>query len=400
MNYKQIILDTIAGRPTPFLPFVPRMDLWYRGNEYCGTLPDKYKNTPLRDICDELGVGYHTTTADMSDFCDFPDADADIGLGIYHINANPYKITLHNVKRTVDRSVPGITRTTYETPYGTLSAATAYDNRMAESGATMRVTTERLIKSADDFKAAGYIYDNLELTPDYERLQKFQDEFLQDRGVAAAWAQAQTCAMQLIEKELMKFEDFVLEMYMEPEGVEELASHIDPYLDRINDICTASPAQLVTCGGNYDVSITYPDLFSKYFTPALQRKAKKAHNAGKYLIAHTDGESNCLIDEFIKSGFDIADSVSPAPLTKLTLREFYDALSPVMTIWGGVPSIALLEDTMSDSEFYSYIDGLFTQIGNGKHLIVSVADTLPPAAKFNRIEHLAKVCREFGPINP
>ncbi|MBR5381482.1 MAG: hypothetical protein IK136_02560 [Oscillospiraceae bacterium] len=398
MDHRQIILNTLEGRPTPFLPFIPRLDLWYNGNRHCGTLPDRFKNASLRDICDELGVGFHTTTADMSDFRDVPDADADIGLGIYHIKGNPYVITLHNVGRTVDRSVPGVTRTTYETPYGKLSAATTYDDRMSESGITMRVVTERLIKSPEDFRAAGYIFDNIELTPDYEPLRRYQEEFLGDRGLAAAWAQTQTCAMQLIEKELMKFEDFVLEMYTEPEEVEELASHIEPYLDRINDICTASPAQLVTCGGNYDVTITYPELFAKYFTPILRRKADKAHAAGKYLIAHTDGESSFLLEEFVKAGFDIADSVAPAPLTKLTLREFYDALSPTVTIWGGVPSIAMLEETMSDKEFSAYIDDLFSQIGSGKHFIVSVADTLPPKAKFSRIEHLAAVCRSFGPI--
>ena len=42
MNYKQLILDVIRGKPTERIPFVPRLDLWYRSNKYNNTLPNKY----------------------------------------------------------------------------------------------------------------------------------------------------------------------------------------------------------------------------------------------------------------------------------------------------------------------------------------------------------------------
>ena len=53
---------------------------------------------------------------------------------------------------------------------------------------------------------------------------------------------------------------------------------------------------------------------------------------------------------------------------------------------------------MSDREFYKLVDDTMELIGKGDHFIVSVADTLPPAAEFDRLMHLKKICEEFGPV--
>lgn len=398
MNYRKHILDTIAHQPTPFVPFAPRMDIWYASNKLRGTLPEKYKNATLRDIVDGLGIGYHCIIPDNSLFEDSEDADWDIGLGYYHLKSNPWKIKFNNIKRSADRSVPGVIRTTYETPKGILTCATTFDNRMYESGFNLHVTTEHLIKSQDDFEAAAYIFENMDVEARYEPLKRYQEEYLGDRGVAVAWAGIQACGMHTIVKELMNFEQFVYGLYEEREAFEQLAASIDPFLDKLFDIVAKAPADICAVGGNYDNSITFPDMFQRYILPALQRKSKIAHENGKYLSSHTDGESTGLLDYFVQSGFDIADSVCPAPMTKLTLNDFYTAMKDTTTIWGAVPSISLLDETMTDAEFYKYIDTLFEQIGTGERVIMAIADTTPPAAKFNRIEHIAKVCKEFGPV--
>ena len=55
---------------------------------------------------------------------------------------------------------------------------------------------------------------------------------------------------------------------------------------------------------------------------------------------------------------------------------------------------------MNDYEFDAYLDDLFIQIGAGDHLILSIADTAPPGMKFSRLERIAGLAREFGPVNP
>ncbi len=84
--------------------------------------------------------------------------------------------------------------------------------------------------------------------------------------------------------------------------------------------------------------------------------------------------------------------------SSLSLKEVRDVFGDKITIWGGIPSISVLENTMSDYEFEAHINGMFEAIGAGDHMILSIADTTPPDAEFSRIEYIAKKAREFGPV--
>jgi len=140
---------------------------------------------------------------------------------------------------------------------------------------------------------------------------------------------------------------------------------------------------------------------AEYVTPYLAASADKLHAAGKFLLSHTDGENKGLLPFFIDGKIDIADSITPAPMTSLTLGAVRGAFdSSKITVWGGVPSVSVLENSMSDYEFDAFINDLFEQIGCGDHLILSIADTAPPDMKFSRLERIAKMAKEFGPIRP
>jgi hypothetical protein len=69
-----------------------------------------------------------------------------------------------------------------------------------------------------------------------------------------------------------------------------------------------------------------------------------------------------------------------------------------ITIWGGIPSISVLETSMSDVEFEKYLDMTLESIGRGDHIIFSIADTTPAGAKFERLVRIAEKVREFGPV--
>jgi hypothetical protein len=122
------------------------------------------------------------------------------------------------------------------------------------------------------------------------------------------------------------------------------------------------------------------------------------HTEGKYLLTHTDGENTGLLDLYLASGFDIADSICPAPMTRLTFKEVYDHFNGRITIMGGIPSVILLRDSMSDYEFEAYLDRFFAELGQGDHLILGISDTTPPAAEFERLNKIAEYIRRFGPV--
>lgn len=114
------------------------------------------------------------------------------------------------------------------------------------------------------------------------------------------------------------------------------------------------------------------------------------------MLCHTDGENKGLMDYLFESGMDIADSVCPAPMTKVSLAEYYSRWSSRITILGGIPSNLLLADVMSEEEFERYLDDLFSVVAPGNRLILGVADTVPPDAVFDRLRRIGERAEKEG----
>jgi uroporphyrinogen-III decarboxylase len=85
-------------------------------------------------------------------------------------------------------------------------------------------------------------------------------------------------------------------------------------------------------------------------------------------------------------------------MTKVSVSRFKKAMRGKVTLFGGVPSVALLEGSMSDAEFEKFMMQTFREIAPGDRFILGVADTTPPDAKFERLKRLTEMVRERGRI--
>lgn len=398
MTPKERILAALNGQPTDTLPFIPRLDIWYNANAGNGTLPAPYQHATLREMVDDLGLGYHAIIPDFKDFTDPEQGDLDVGLGIYHLKKHPYRIKLHNVKRTYERRGDGILKVKYETPKGDITTTVVHSQDMKKNGITLYVIKEHAIKSKDDYPAMKYIFDNMEVIPDYDNYTHFQQDFIGERGVAVALSAMWASPGHYLIKELMAFDTYYYEQYDNPDEMNEFIEQITPFCSKLFDAALNSPAEVILSGANYDTSFTAPSMFEEYIMPALKEQSDRAHARGKFLATHTDGENTGLMELYLKSGFDIADSICPAPMTKISLEDTRRMFGHTCTVWGGIPSISVLEDSMNDLTFKRFVEEKFENLGRGDHLILSVADTVPPAAKFDRILYLQKKAMEFGPV--
>ena len=140
-----------------------------------------------------------------------------------------------------------------------------------------------------------YIFENIAVEPNHDGYQRFSDS-VGDRGFASACISLSGSPMHLIQKELMPVELMFLEMYDHPE--------------KLSECCEAI--------------------------------------GGKYLLTHADGENSGLLDEYLDSEIDIADSICPTPMTKLSFKEVRDHFDGIISIMGGIPSITLLDSIMTD----------------------------------------------------
>lgn len=394
MNWRDRIINTIKGKAVDFLPFVPRLDIWYQSNKLKGTLPERYKDSTLKEIVKDIDVGFYTVIPNFRDFrCE--KSIGLLGIGIYDLRYNPYKVNINNLDYKFKTNKDGITTTNFCTPFGIITTKTLYNDKMRMDGLSLGHTIEHAIKSINDLRAIGYIFENIEIEENYNSFSNFKRS-IGDEGISVSFSMLSGSPMHHIMKELVPFEKFVYMLSDNPKELESLAEKVEILFEKIILVSACSEADAVFLGANYDAFLTWPTFFKKYITPYLKKCANIAHRTGKFFITHADGENEGLTSEYLNSDIDIADSICPYPMTKLTIKDYRRVFEDKITIWGGLPSICVLENSMNDYEFDKFLEEFFSDIGERDHLILNIADTIPPGAKFERIEKIAKLAKSFN----
>jgi uroporphyrinogen decarboxylase-like protein len=396
LTHKERMIRAARGQWADRLPFAPRLDLWHNANVRRGTLPPQYgpDATTVR-IADDLGVEHHRI---IPEFLKIRTADDSIdrGLGIFRLPGFAYKAELTNVDRVV-RTDNGSTVVEYHTPVGSVSCKMTLTEEMLDSGASISWLDEHVIKRPEDYRVVGHIFQNIELSPDYDNYAAFQRE-VGDRGLAVAHGLGSASPVQHLMRDLVDGTQFYYELADRPKEVQQLVEDLTPFYDRLVAILAASPAEAVMMGANYDDMITYPPLFKEHILPWLERWADVLHGGGKIFMSHCDGENAGLLDLLAASGIDVAESVCAPPMVQCTLGSMRRAFGGKITIFGGVPSVALLEESMSEEEFEAHMRGLFAEIAPGDRFILGVSDMVPPDARWERLVRIAEMVERQGTL--
>lgn len=397
MTHKARLLKTLNRERTDKIPYFPRLDLWYNANKRAGNLPAPYQSAPLKEIVADLGFGFHGIVPNFKDLRQ-PDDDIHRGLGVYNLWNMPCRTVFQDVDIRVERAGDE-TSVTYVTPRGTVRTRTLYDESMRAAGISISHLAEPAIKSADDYAAVAHLFDNAIPEPNHGGYVEFAEAVGED-GIAAAFLTLAGSPVHLLLRELMDYELFMYEQYDHPDEMAVCAAAIGRYFDRMFDAVIDCPFEVTLFGANYDAMLTYPPLFAGHVTPWLKKFAAMLHAKGKFLLTHTDGENTGLLEQYLAADIDIADSVCPKPMTKLSFKQVRDAFGGRIAIMGGIPSVCLLPGLMGDRDFEAYLDEFFGSIGPGEALILGISDTTPPAADFGRIKKIGEYVEKFGPVTP
>jgi len=387
MTERDRILAAIRGETPDRLPWVPRLEFWYRGCLRKGTLPAELRSLTLPELAARLGVGYYASVPDLT-YCPAGFPNPDRALGIPNAWAVPYEVEFDNVDRSIAQK-GNETVVEYRTPVGSLRTATVFTGEMLDAGASQSWIAEHAIREPRDFAVAGYVFSHLKVKPRRAGYLALREQ-TGDNGLAVAFANGSACPVHLIMRELMTEEQFFYAMADYPDKILELAERIQPFFRAVQDIAASTPAEVVFLGGNYDDSITHPAFFRKHILPALRAYADELHGKGKYLMTHTDGENRRILPLYLESGFDIADSVCPAPMTRCTLDQILAAFEGRIATWGGIPSILLCPESASEQKFRAYIDDLLARHAGRARLILGVSDMVTADADWERLNYITR----------
>ena len=396
MTHRERMLRAARGEWPDRIPWVPRIDLWHNANALRGTLPPSVSaNATLDEVADAMGGGRHKIVVEyMKDRS--PEEMVDRGLGVYRFREMTCRPELVGVEREVRKEGP-TTTVVYHTAVGTASFKTLYTEEMRRAGVSMTWISEHIIKEPKDYAVVGHIFRQIKVHPAYDQYREYE-KTVGDKGLVVPWACPSAGPMHHILKHLIDPTQFYLELYDHPRELRQLCEDMEPYFEQVFRVHADSSAEVIHFGGNYDEMITYPPFFKEHMMPYLQRFSERLHGAGKLLLSHCDGELLGLLDLIRESGIDVAEAVCPKPMTKFTVGQARKAFQGKVTLFGGVPSVALLEESMSDEEFERFMNTLFEEMVPGDRFILGVSDTTPPNAKFERLLRITEMVQERGAL--
>jgi corrinoid protein of di/trimethylamine methyltransferase len=394
MTHKQRIRAAFRGEMPDLLPYVPRIDLWYNANSYAGTLPEKHRGRTRDEISRAEGWALHKQLPDYLDVSG-PEDMLHRGIGIMTPRQAIFRYRFTSNVDVRVKQDGDTTRVEYHTPIGVADTTMRFTEDLKKAGSTIPFIAEHIIRGRDDYRIVTYVFQNLELSPDYERFRQWEQEAGED-GFCSAFTTHCGSPIHHIQKDLIDATAFFLHYHDYQKEMAELAEAIEHHYHQWLKIAADSPAEAIGWGSNYDETITYAPYFEKEILPWLQKVCDALHGSGKVVNTHCDGENQGLMDLIKQTRADMAEAVCPHPMTKLTIEEYYRWWADEMTIFGGIPSNILLADSASDDEFEAYLDFLFKSIGPGRRFVVGIADTTPPDAIFERLVRIAERVEREG----
>lgn len=364
MTHKQRILAAARGETPDRLAFGARIDTWYNYHLAHNSLPEKYEGWSQTDITADQGAGSQKR---FFSICEEEYRDMEVIVR----NDPPYETKM------------------FKTPLGDASIKLLWSTG---EGPWLAYEQEKLFKSENDYPIVKYILDHTEAVYDAAGYERERAE-MGERGMVMTglglWSPAQR-----IMREIMGYERFFYELMDRPEMVEGLIESMKNLERRKLKIALESDLEIINLCANWSDDIHTP-AFRRYFTPWFQEAAEAIHARGKLAMAHCDGEMRRLIPLFAETHLDIAEAITPAPQTRVSMREFRMGMGEHVTLWGGIPSI-LFEPGYTDEEFRGYVENLFREMAPGTRFIVGMGDNLPFDGEINRVGIVAELIEEYG----
>ena len=364
MTQKQRILATARGEHLDKPPFGARIDVWYNYHSAHGTLPEKYRGWRLIDIFRDLGTGgqYRLLSVVKEEYRDM---------------------------EVIEKNDPPYITTEYRTPVGIVTKKDVFDT---SEGPWMRYEMEKLFKSEKDYPVIKYVMEHTVPVENFAEYYKLRDEVGEDGMVSTGadlWSPAQR-----VMREILGYETFFYELADHPAKVEELIEVIKDLQRRNLKLAMDCDLEIFFVCANWSDDIHTP-MFKKYFIPWLQEVSDFLHAHGRLAMAHADGEMKRLNPMFRETHIDIAEAITPAPQTLVTMKEFRQQMGDEVTLWGGIPSV-LFEPMYSDEDFDAYVKNLFKEMAPGYRFVVGMGDNLPFDGDINRVRRVVELIDQYG----
>ena len=359
MTKRQRFLAAMRRAPTDGeLVWAPNFDYWLSVNRARGTLPDAYQNKSRNDIVRAIGGS---------------------------IWCRAYAINWQNdpaIRHIYDIRPNGVHYHEIITPIGNICeefAPTEFEH-------STYAHTKHFITDRESLRVMTYVVEATQMTVNFDETYIAIEETGED-GIIL---HQEFCVplIQFAKTDAGYMNAFYL-MEDYPDDVDNLISiYHQKYIKALKLICD-TPADVFELSDNMDEVMISPKLFERYATPFYQECKEVLKDTGIILEAHWCGHTQHLLPMLPKTGIDVVEAVVTEPMADITLEAALDILDGKVTLQGGIPSVLVCPDIVSQRDFDNYIESVVLSQKGRTGFILGMSDNVPPDADFSRIEKIA-----------
>jgi hypothetical protein len=380
------VLAVLAGETPDQLPFIDRIEIWYKGMQARGTMPEEYEGMSLNQVHAAVGIGRQKfsipyalklNTVEMSILLDgeliYRTSDPEV---LYFPAQYP--------PEEIPRDRPGSSVVQYKTPKGSVSVSYEFaESMMSLSGMEPYLMTH-LIKEPSDFSTIEYILEHAEYVPRYKAFEEEEKE-VGSNGFVVPCIHRIPFQQALLEYlgEMSLFQA----LYDNREQLDRLIHLLDLQMVEIIKQLEETNLPFIEFGDNLDGMMTNPNLFQEYCLPQYHKYTDMLHAQGKKAGSHTDGNMKPLVDLLPESGLDVCESFTPQPLTELLFEDAWQKWRRGPIMWGGIPS-SILEERTPRQEFEDFVENLLQTVDKDP-IIIGVGDMVLDNNLIDRVKYIA-----------
>ena len=385
MNERQRIVSTLKGEPTDKAPWATRLDIWYTSRLRTGTLPEEMAGKELNEIHRDLKVGRQCYSQLIYTRLRGVDMTVEFNGEVVRKETDPV-LRFPQPRELVTMEKPGDTLIALKTPVGTSRMRFQVVEELIR-GAAAPYLVEHLLKDGNDFAVVKWIINHSEIVADYDDFEA-KEKLAGEQGVTIAMMDR--VPFQRILLDFMGEEQTIYLMMDSPENFQYLMDLLTEQSREMVTVSLASAALMLEFGDNIEGSITSPTLFQNYCMPFMQESADRIHAQGRYLGSHMDGNMKSLLHLVPECGVDVVESFSPAPLTRLTFEDAWNAWCGKVLMWGGIPS-PIFEPHVPEHEFTEWIKRMLDLLGDDRRIILGIGDQAVGPALQERIQKASEM---------
>lgn len=368
INFRNEIRKVFKREKNNKIIWQPRLEHWYETNKEAGTLPEKYRNRELLDICNELGVSVRP----------------------HHIFERAIKIVESKRVKLERKESEKYIFTTFQTPKGNLTQRERKVKiKMGSSSYNDRRIDDFLVKKIGDLKILAYILRARKIEFDREAWLKAENLFDQRTEPVLRLGPV---SVQRLSINYMGFENTIYALHDYPREMEKIIRVIEETDEAIFQVAKTCPAKIINLSDNVHSDMTPPPTFKRYILPYYQRRTGELRKAGKFIYAHWDGHVKPLLRFAQETGLDGIEGLTPLPQGDVSLKQIKEGLGDMILI-DGIPAIHfLLQVSLKElEEFTKRVLQIFSP-----YLILGISDMMPPPGDIERVRLVSQIVKEYN----